>query len=310
MGRRADIKVGTLCNNNCRFCAQAMYRIFNKPLDRIKSDLDKARSDGCDEVVLTGGEPTVRRDIFDIVKYARKIGFDYIQIQSNGRMFYYKRFCEKLIDAGANEFAPAVHGHIPEVHDYLTRAPGSFKQTITGIKNLKELGQQVVVNSVIVKTNYRFAPQMAKLFVDLHVDQFQFAFVHAVGNAMVYKESTLPLVSLALPYLKRGLQIALDAGITCMVEATPFCVMQGYEQQVSDFYVPPTEVREYDRVFAHYEETRKEIKRKFPQCKDCKYRLICEGPWKEYPETFGSSEFQPVYGKLIKSPDEIFKRRN
>ncbi len=294
MTKRADIKVGTLCNNNCRFCAQAMYRIYNKTLDRIKKDLEKARSDGCDEVVITGGEPTVRRDLFDIVRYAKKLGFDIIQIQTNGRMFYYKRFCEKLIDAGANEFGPAIHGHIPEVHDYLTRAPGSFKQTLTGIKNLKSLGQVVTTNTVIVKANYRFAPEIAQLLVDLKVDRFQLAFVHATGNANVYLESIMPVMSLAVPYLKRGMQIGNEAGIPCSVEAVPFCMMRGYEKNVSELYIPQTEVREYQNVFLHFEETRKTIKRKFPQCRKCKYNSICEGPWKEYPETFGDSEFKPV----------------
>ena len=308
MGRTADIKVGTLCNNNCSFCAQAMNRIHNKTTDEIKRDIDKALEDGCDRVVLTGGEPTIRRDIVELVKYARKIGFDNVQMQSNGRMFYYKQFCQKLIDAGVTEFAPALHGHIPEVHDYLTRAPGSFKQTLTGIKNLVEMKQYVTTNTVVVKTNYRFVPEIARLLASLKVGQSQFAFVHVTGNAKVYMESTLPVVTLAAPYLKEGLDIMQEAGILCMVEATPYCMLQGYEYAVSDLYIPPSEVREYDRVMPKFEQTRVEIKKKFPQCKNCKYEYVCEGPWKEYPEVFGSSEFIPIPGKKVRTKEEVLRR--
>ena len=307
MGRSADIKVGTLCNNNCRFCAQAMYRMYNKTTQEVIEDLEAAKNDGCDRVIFTGGEPTIRKDILNLVRYAKRLGFDVIQIQTNGRMFYYKKFCEQMIEAGANEFALALHGPTPEVHDFLTRAPGSFKQTVMGIKNLKSLGQKVIMNSVVTKPNYRFTPDTARLFVALKVDQFQFAFVHATGNAKVYFDSMMPRMSLAVPYLKKALQIGIDAGIPVMVEAVPFCLLKGYEKYVSDLYIPPSEVREYEHFFPKFEETRKQIKRKFPQCKQCKYDLICEGPWMEYPDRFGSDEFKPVPGRKIKSVEELFE---
>jgi hypothetical protein len=62
-------------------------------------------------------------------------------------------------------------------------------------------------------------------------------------------------------------------------------------------------------VVLSWENTRKEYgKQKFPQCKECKYDLICEGPWKEYPEKHGNWEFKPVKGEKIKSQDEILDK--
>lgn len=293
--KRVDIKVGFLCNNNCRFCVQAHKRHFgNKTTAQIKRDLDESRK-RCNSVVFTGGEPTVRKDIFKLVSYARDLGYKTIQIQTNGRMLAYNDFCRKIIHAGATEFSPALHGHIPELHDFLTRGKGSFLQAVQGIKNLKELRQNVITNTVVTKPNYRCLPDIARLLVKLEVSQFQLAFVHPVGNAYDNYDSIVPVMSLAAPYIRKGLQTGIDAGIKVMAEAMPYCMMQGYENCISEKYIPHTEVREMNCLIPDHKKIRVgEGKIKFPQCKECLYGKICEGPWKEYPEKKGCEEFKAV----------------
>jgi MoaA/NifB/PqqE/SkfB family radical SAM enzyme len=251
--KRVDIKTGFLCNNNCRFCVQAHKRKYgNRPTEDIKRDLDAAKKTRCNGVVFTGGEPTIRDDLLELVGYARGLGFERIQLQSNCRMLSYKKFCVQLINAGANEFSPALHGPTAEVHEYLTRAEGSFRQTTQAIKNLRELGQYIITNTVVVRPNYRHLPDLARLFVRLKVDQFQFAFVHAVGNAYTNFDEMMPRVSKAAPYIKKGLQIGIDNNISVMAEAMPLCTMKGYEKYCSEFYIPYSEVRDlnaYDPDF-------------------------------------------------------------
>ena len=293
--KRVDIKLGFLCNNNCRFCVQAHKKRFgNRTTEEIKKDLREARKT-CIDVVFTGGEPTIRKDILELVSYAKKLGFRTIQIQTNGRMLAYKKFCKAIIKAGANEFSPALHGYCAEQHDFLTRGKGSFEQTVQGIRNLKELNQVVITNTVVCKPNYRNLPEIAKLLVKLKVNQFQFAFVHPVGNAYKYYDSIVPVMSLAAPYIKKGLQIGIDAGISVMAEAMPYCMMKGYEDYISEKFIPETEIFDLNMVIEDYKERRiKEGKAKFPQCKLCKYNAICEGPWKEYPEKFRNKEFRAI----------------
>ncbi len=254
--RRIDIKTGYLCNNNCLFCVQAHNKqLKNKPYESVIDDLRKGRETGCTGVVFTGGEFTVRPDCIKLVREAKKLGYEIIQIQSNGRMFSHMDFCRKIIVAGANEFSPALHGHIKELHDYLTSAE-SFEQTLQGIKNLKALGQYVIVNHVVVKPNYRHAPKFAQLMVDLGVDQFQYAFVHALGNAEKNFESMVPRISLAAPYIKEGIDIAVKGNVGVMVEAVPYCFMEGYEEFVAEQYMPETRIEEYDRSIDNYKTSR------------------------------------------------------
>ena len=95
--KRADIKIGFGCNNHCLFCVQGDKRdfCFHKEKEEVEKSMDEAKADGHNEVVFTGGEPTLHPDFLDLVRYAKKVGFKEIQIQTNGRLFAYKDFCLK-----------------------------------------------------------------------------------------------------------------------------------------------------------------------------------------------------------------------
>jgi MoaA/NifB/PqqE/SkfB family radical SAM enzyme len=295
---RLDIKVGYRCNNHCQFCVQGdkRYRIGDRSGRELKSILQKRRREN-DAVVFTGGEVTIRKDFFELVGYARELGYSYIQIQSNGRMFSYDDFCKKAINAGATSFALALHGSNKEIHDSLTAAPGSFRQTLQGIKNLKKLKQRVLLNTVINKINYKDLPETARLLVSLGVDQFQFAFMHIckmIEDDPRLIRAIVPRKSKVKDYVKRGLQIGIDNNLRVMAGAMTHCFMDGYEKYISDSFIPPTSIEDIFFV-SDYEKYRKERgKIKGPRCPECKYNDVCEGPWREYPAIFGWDEFNPV----------------
>ncbi len=298
--KRIDLKIGFQCNNRCRFCVQDNKRDTcpNKSVKEIKAILRKKVKE-YQGIVFTGGEPTIRKELIDWVRYAKELGYKTIQIQTNGRIFAYKEFCKKMIKAGANEFSPALHGSNAKTHDYLTQVPGSFDQTVQGIKNLRNLGQYILTNSVITKPNYKELPNLAKLLLDLEVDQFQFAFIHInqtiAHNPRLIKE-IVPRHSEVEPYVKKGLQIGIEAGTKVMTEAIPYCFMKGYEQYIAEKKIPDTSVFDNDIElddYGHYRRTKGKIKG--PNCSSCRYDKICEGPWKEYPEIFGWNEFKAVH---------------
>ena len=304
MNKRLDLKVGFGCNNNCIFCAQAHKRhLGDRTTEELKRDLSLALEGNCTEVVFTGGEPTIRKDIFELVSFARDVGYKLIQLQTNARMLSYRKIVEKLVKAGVTEFSPAIHGHNAEIHEAQTRVKGSWEQTVQGIKNLRELDQYIISNSVITKFNYKFLSQLVELLLSFNVDQFQLAFVHPVGNAMKNFDLVVPKKVAIQPFIHKALDIAKEHGMKkgmVMVEAYPFCFIQGYEEFCSEFYIPQAEVRDSEMTIPEFEKWRKEKgKLKFSQCKNCKFDLICEGPWKEYTEKFGSSEFKPIEGEKI-----------
>lgn len=294
--KRLDLKVGFSCNNLCSFCVQGdkRYKFPDKKTDQLINSLKEASKRGLKSVVFTGGEPTIRPDLALLVGVAKKMGFSQIQIQSNGRMFSYEKFCKSLIDAGATEFSPALHGSSAKMHDRLVCSPGSYEQVVKGIKNLKKMKQYVLTNTVITSQNYKDIPKIAKLLVALGVDQFQFAFVHILGAADKNKKWLVPKKSEIMPFIKRGLDVGIKAGKTVMTEAIPYCFMEGYEDYVAENGIPDTTIFDANFEISNYTDYRQhEGKVKSPKCKKCTYYKACEGPWREYPELFGWDEFKP-----------------
>lgn len=295
--RKVDLKVGFKCNNRCKFCVQGdkRKRTIDKPLNVIRKELRIGRKKA-EAVVFTGGEVTLRlSELIEMVEVAKELEYSIIQIQTNGRLFSYNDFCQRIIAAGANQFSIALHGHNSKIHDFLTGASGSFEQARQGIINLKNLRQYVSTNTVITNYNYKYLPSIAQFLVNLNVNQYQFAFPHILGTARDNCGWLIPKKIKVMPYVKKGLDIGIKAKKLVMTEAIPFCLMKGYEEHIAERIIPDTKIFDAYFTIDNYTKYRRLTgKIKSDKCKICKYYRICEGPWREYPEIFGWSEFIPV----------------
>lgn len=286
---RIDLKAGFQCNNRCRFCVQGDRRLHEPDRDTaaLMAALEADRAHG-DRLVLTGGEVTIRPDLAALVRHARALGYREVQLQSNGRRFAVPAFCDAMIEAGVTEFSPALHGATPQTHDALTRAPGSWRQTVQGIRNLRARGQRVLTNSVVARPNLRELPALAALLVALDVSQYQLAMVHPLGSAWAAFDEIVPRLDEAAPWVRAALVPGIEAGVPCMVEAMPACLLSGLERFLSEARIPPTRIDDPTRVVPDFRASRlADGKAKGPPCAACTWTDRCEGPWREYPERHG-----------------------
>jgi MoaA/NifB/PqqE/SkfB family radical SAM enzyme len=295
-GERADVKVGFACNNCCVFCAQGERRdaCAAVPQAELEERLVKART-RTRSLVLTGGEPTAYRHLVAVIRRARQLGFDPIQVQTNGRMLSYPRVLDVLLRAGASEFSPALHGSTADLHDSLTRAPGSFAETVAGIRNVVSSRASLVTNSVVVRQNLHDLAALVTLLSSLGVQNMQLALVHPVGTAAERFDEVVPRLPAIVEPLTRACAAARAAGVRLVTEAVPLCFLPGMESLAVEASIPDTTVFDYDGASLDYSAWRAgEGKLHGPPCARCAARGRCEGPWKEYPERFGWDEFQPV----------------
>jgi len=245
--------------------------------------------------VLTGGEPTLHRKILPIVRAAAALGFDPIQIQTNGRMLAYRHVLDALVQAGANEFSPSLHGSTAALHDSLTRAEGSFEETVSGIRNAIAMELVVITNSVIVRDNVDDLPALVALLASLGVRQQQLAFVHPVGTAQELFETVVPRLADVANAIVRANEVARAHDVRLVTEAIPLCFLRGNESLAVEAAIPDTTVVDLDGAIASYSTWRTvEGKAHGPPCERCSMRDRCEGPWREYPAAFGWSEFEPI----------------
>jgi hypothetical protein len=146
----------------------------------------------------------------------------------------------------------------------------------------------------------RHLPALARLLVELGVDQYQIAFPHPSGHAATYFNGVVPRMRDLAPHAMAALQVGIDAGVRCLVEAMPYCQLPGYERHVAELHIPPTEIAYDGFVVPDYARDRMERgKTRFPQCATCRFEPMCEGPWRGYPEVVGGDEFQPVAGPRV-----------
>ncbi len=290
---RLDLKLTFQCNNRCLFCVQGDKRDHepDRAHEQARAEI-AARRGQCDGIVFTGGEVTLRPDLLELVAYARDLGYRTIQIQSNGRRMSYLPYLDALLDAGANEIAPALHGATSATHDALTRAKGSFVQTVKGIQHARSRGARVILNSVIVRANQSELVAMVRLFHRLGVAQSQFAFVHALGSAAQDFDAVVPRYGEIVPELRAALLLGESLGLRMMTEAVPYCLLPGLERFIAEQHMPETAILDGGRVIDSYADYRwSEGKAQGEPCQGCSHRTVCEGPWREYPERFGWAEF-------------------
>jgi MoaA/NifB/PqqE/SkfB family radical SAM enzyme len=293
-----DLKVGYSCNNNCKHCVigSKRYAFKDRSTNEIKEIMEWGRGVGCDRLVLTGGELTIRRDCTELLGHARALGYS-LNFQTNGRALSYKSFAGEVLDAAGKDITVviALLSSDPDCHNYLTSA-NSFLQTLQGISNMVEAGaREVSINTVVTKSNYRTFPRHAVLLSKLGVHATQYAFVHVLGNALENIHSILPRKKIVAPYIMRALDVLVRHGVMARCEAMTYCLMRGYENHISEAFISDTVIADLGISILDFAAVRQmEEKAKGKLCPTCVCFKKCEGPWRQYPEMFGWDEFVPV----------------
>ncbi len=118
-----NIVVTNRCDLQCFYCffyAKAMGYVYEPTQEQIRMMLRKMREEkpvACNAVQLTGGEPTIREDIVDIIKIAKEEGYDHIQLNTNGiRLSQSLEFAKKVREAGVNTLYLSYDGTTPETN--------------------------------------------------------------------------------------------------------------------------------------------------------------------------------------------------
>ncbi len=290
--KRTDFKLTHSCNNNCRFCGEAGNRLSaDRSTEQVKAALSKTPP-GINELVLTGGEPTTYPDFPEIASFASRI-FTLVQVQTNARMFSYPEFASRVSGLHNLQFFVSLTSHLAPVHDSLTQAKGSFRQTLAGIANLKSQGSFVILNHVITKKTFRSLPDFTGFASGLGIDQLQFSFVHPIGNALANYKEIVPRISDVAPKLRSALDISASNNLKCLVEGVPACFLPGHESSILEFHYRHSLMSPDPRSLKGFGRGKPSC------CPSCRYDRACFGTWDAYLEKEGDSEFSPVKGPAV-----------
>jgi len=152
------------CNLACKHCrAVAEDHPYDNELDTQASFklLQQIREVGEPIIILTGGEPLLRHDIFDIAAFGTKIGLRMV-MAPNGTLIT-KESAGKMKDSGIKRISISLDGSTPETHDAFRGIPRAFEKALQGIQFAKEAGIEFQINTTITKTNLNEIPKILKL---------------------------------------------------------------------------------------------------------------------------------------------------
>lgn len=145
------VMTGFLCNNNCLECSVKPKGLSNKPrnTEEILADIEQGKKLNFKTIEFTGGEPTLRPDLPTLISKAKNVGYKEIALGTNCRTLSNLEYLKSLKKCGVNRITTTLYGHDAKNHDMVTRVPGSFDQTVKGIKNSLNLGITTSVNTVV-----------------------------------------------------------------------------------------------------------------------------------------------------------------
>jgi MoaA/NifB/PqqE/SkfB family radical SAM enzyme len=152
------------CNNACRHCwlwlpPEASQGREELSYDELRRVVDEARRMGCQAWFISGGEPMLRPDFCDIFDYITRKAVTY-SLNTNGTLIT-PDVAHLLARPGKKMVA--LYGATAEVHDYVTRNPGSFEATMRGFRYLQEAGTGFAVQIVPMRANYHEYEKMLAL---------------------------------------------------------------------------------------------------------------------------------------------------
>jgi len=265
------------CNNDCIHCmvSEELARGKCLSLEELKRMIYSKRNDKID---FFGGEPAIQPHFLEALRYAKSLGIK-CWLGTNARVFYYKEFAKRIAETGIDMVRSSVYGHDAKLHDSITTVPGSFNQTIGGIKNILKYKIPLIVNVVIMKPNYRHLEEITKLLIGLGVSDIKYSSLILRGNAYKNRKSLAVEISKVKPYLQKALKNAAECNIKIRIEKNPICIAPEFAEHFikeSDPRVDPNE------MFSKSE-----------KCKKCKYNSRCVGISKRYEGLFGLSELTP-----------------
>jgi radical SAM protein with 4Fe4S-binding SPASM domain len=150
---RTDLALTFRCQNDCIHCyAGGPHETPELTTAQWKSVIDKLSEIGVFILTFTGGEPTLREDLPELLVYAQNKGL-VTGLISNGRRLKDKAYVDVLEKSGLDFVQVTLESHKPQIHDKMTSVKGSWKETVACIRNAVQSQIYVSTNTTLSKHN-------------------------------------------------------------------------------------------------------------------------------------------------------------
>jgi AdoMet-dependent heme synthase len=172
------------CNLNCVHCRAAASRgPYSGELDtnRCLEVLDQIKEVGNPIVILTGGEPLLREDVFQLARYGTDKGLRMV-MATNGTLIT-EAVAERMKSSGIQRVSISLDGAAAEQHDRFRKVPGAFQGALDGIALLKKAHIEFQINTTITRHNVGQAEEILRMAVRLGAEAHHIFLLVPTGRA-------------------------------------------------------------------------------------------------------------------------------
>ena len=153
------------CNERCEHCYLEHDGEGEMTTAEIRNLLDQLADAGVFFLTISGGEPLIRRDCFEIIEYARSLSFN-VKLKTNAVLIREKQ-ARRLRELQVEQIQISVYSHRQEIHDGISKLPGSLSRTIAAIRLLKSHGLKVTLANVLMQRNFQDSEGVRQLAWEL-----------------------------------------------------------------------------------------------------------------------------------------------
>jgi len=170
------------CNLRCIHC-RATATELSSPLDlptaKALNLIEQVSQYASPILVLSGGEPLFRADIFDLARFATDRSLR-VALATNGTLVS-KEVARKIVDAGVRRVSISLDGANAATHDAFRGIPGAFDAALKGFRNLQELGMSLQINMTIARHNAQQLPEVLEMAKSIGADALHTFLLVPVG---------------------------------------------------------------------------------------------------------------------------------
>lgn len=264
----ATLFVTNQCNSNCIMCPCSIPSRRQRDtisVNRLCDYLEYMPTD-IRHLVITGGEPTlIRKDMFRILQKIRGHfeDFTHYLFLTNGRAFSSQWYLNQFMENAPQNlyFGIPLYGYSAETHDPITQTPGSFAQTVYGLKGLLSYGCNIELRIVVSKLNLAYMDQLASFIgSELRgINRVNIMATEMMGAAARNRELVWVDYAESFKASTQAIQTLMSAGIDVSLYNFPLCKVEPGYRSLCAKSISSYKIRYYD------------------SCQECEVRELCGG---------------------------------
>lgn len=146
--------------------------------------LERFKAFGNPIVIFTGGDPMMRRDLFDLIRYATDLGLR-ASLTPTATALPTEARLRQALDAGVRRIALSLDAPTPEIHDAFRQVPGSWARTLQILRNAQAAGLSAQINTTVTRRNVDRLPEMVQFVQEVGAVQWSVFFLVPTGRGQI-----------------------------------------------------------------------------------------------------------------------------